>query len=123
MSGAVPALPNLNLGDTLLGVEKEETEMDKVLALLLDEMNIAHNTELNRNEITAFSILGAIVQQRPQLTALGQYLAKNLVYRVSKGRQGRKEWVKITSRSLAQQDNQMEQPTGFRRFMGGNKPR
>lgn len=100
-------LPKLNIQDALAVMEEEKTEMDKVLALLLDPKNIQHNTELNRNEILAFSVLSTICKSHPELTALKTFLAENLVNRVSKGRAGRKEWVKITSRQLAMAQDQM----------------
>jgi hypothetical protein len=93
--------PHLNLQDALAVMEEEKTELDKVLELLLDPKNIQHNTELNRNEILAFSVLSTICKAHPELSALKTFLAENLVNRVSKGRAGRKEWVKITSRQLA----------------------
>lgn len=96
--------PVLGLQDALAMVEEDKTEMDKVLELLLDPQNIAHNTELNRPELLAFSALGTLADSYPQLTALKQFLMKNLMLRVSLGRKGRKEWVKITSRQLTMAD-------------------
>lgn len=113
----------LGLSDTLALMEDEKTELDKVLELLLKPENIAHNTELNKNEITAFSVLAAIAKAYPTLTALQDFLEKNLVYRVSKGRQGRKEWVKITSRQLMAVDQmgaEQQQPPR-RNWFGGRK--
>lgn len=112
------SLPTLGLSDALAVMDEEKTELDKVLELLLDPKNIAHNTELTRNEITAFSVLGAIAKAHPELTALRDFLKENLVLRVSKGRAGRKEWVKITSRQLAMVDQNQDQkkPGGFGRF-------
>lgn len=103
-------MPELGLQEALISEEKEETEMDKVLKLLLDPANIAHNTELSRNEITAFSVLSTM-RQKHKLPVLNAFLKDNLEYRVSKNRAGRKEWVKITSRQLAMSDQQDEMQT------------
>lgn len=110
------APPQLGLSDVLLQQEEEKTELDKVLQLLLDPKNIAHNTELGRNEIMAFSVLGTMAT-RHDLPVLKEFLFENKILRVSKGRQGRKEWVKITSRQLMQSDqDQASERTGIRRF-------
>lgn len=100
-------LPELGLSDALVMAEEEQTELDKILELLLDPKNIAHNTELTKNEITAFSVLGTMAK-RHNLPVLRDFLAENLVLRVSKGRMGRKEWVKIVGRQLAQNDMNMD---------------
>lgn len=122
MSDEAP--PRLGLSEALVMAEEDKSELDKVLALLLDPKNIAHNTELTRNEITAFSVLGTIAK-RYSLEVLRGFLDENLVLRVSKGRAGRKETVKIVSRQLAM-ENQMgmvdgEQRPGWRRFLGGKR--
>jgi hypothetical protein len=109
---------NLNLQDALAVVDEEKTEMDKVLDILLDPNHIGHLTELNRNEILAFSALGTISSKRPSLDTLKTFLAHNLVYRVSKGRGGRKELVKVVSRQLQFAEQQMPQEgaSGTRRW-------
>jgi len=91
--------PELGLSDLLAVAEDEKTELDKVLELLLDRKNIEHNTDLTTREITAFSVLSTIAK-RHNLQVLTDFLAENLVLRVSKGRAGRKEWVKIVARHL-----------------------
>lgn len=110
-------IPRLNLSDALAVMEEEQTELDKVLELLLDPKNIGHNTELSSNEITAFSVL-ATMARRHNLPVLKEFLAENLEKRVSKKRQGRKEWIKIVGRHLEQDANaMMQEKTGFRRFL------
>lgn len=115
-----PNAPPTTLGfsDALAMVEEEKTEIDKVIELMLDVKNIAHNTELNKNEIISFSTLGTIGEQHPELTALNAWLLRNLIYRVSKGRQGRKEIAKIVSRQLAMSDQAIENPAGYRKWFG-----
>lgn len=99
--------PVLGLTEALAVMDEEKSEMDKVLEIFLNNANIGHLTELNRNEILSFSALGTIAQKRPQLDTLKVFLAHNLIYRVSKGRAGRKELVKLTSRQLQFAENQM----------------
>lgn len=109
----IPPVPVLGLQDAMLAMEGDETELDKVLELLLDPKNIQHNTELSKNEITAFSVL-ATMAKRHNLPVLSDFLAENLVLRVSKGRAGRKEWVKIVARHLNQENaEQMAEKRGF----------
>lgn len=110
-------IPQLGLADALIATEEPKEDLDKILELLLDPKNIAHNTELSRNEITAFSVL-ATMAKRHNLPVLKDFLIENLQYRVSKGRQGRKEWVKIVSRQLMQGDMQEGQQTGWRKWLG-----
>lgn len=100
-------LPQLGLNDALvMAAGEEKTELDKVLELLLDPKNIGHNTELSKNEILAFSLLSTLAR-RHDLPVLKEFLAENLVLRVSKGRAGRKEWIKIVGRHLAQENQEM----------------
>ncbi len=115
MKDAAEAPPTLNLSDALLSVEEERTELDKVLELLLDPKNIKHNTDLSKNEITAFSVLSTLAR-RHNLPVLSDFLAENLVLRVSKGRAGRKEWVKIVARHLQGDDMQEQQAHGIGRL-------
>lgn len=110
----LPDLPQLGLQDALMMMQDEETELDKVLKLLLDDKNIHHNTELSGKDITAFSVLASITKLR-KLPVLENFLYENLKLRVSKGRKGRAEWVKITSRSLVRAD---EAEAAQRRFGG-----
>lgn len=98
-------VPPIDIEEALSLVEDEKSELDKVLELLLDQNNIQHNTELNKREITAFSVL-ATIAKKYDLSVLNGFLKENLVLRVSKGRAGRKEWVKIVARHL---DHQMEE--------------
>lgn len=99
--------PILGLQDALAVMDDEKSEMDKVLEIFLNPSHIGHLTELNRNEILSFSALGTIAAKRPQLDTLATFLRNNLIYRVSKGRGGRKEMVKLTSRQLQFAENQM----------------
>jgi len=100
---AQPEPPQLGLSDILALEEKEHTELDKILELLLDPQNIEHNSDLNKNEILAFSVL-ATLANRHNLPVLQQFLKQNLLLRVSKNRKGREEWVKILSRQLEKDD-------------------
>lgn len=108
----IKEIPAVDLGD-LLESEEQKTEFDKVMKLMLDKHNIRHNTELNRNEITAFSALGSLAKKY-HLSALKDWLEENLELRVSKGRKGRGEWVKIIGRQMAAEDmqQQLEMRTG-----------
>lgn len=111
------SLPEIDLSQALLDIQGDKTEMDKVLELMLDPKFITHLTELNRNEITAFSVLSTI-DRRYRGLVIGQFLKENLGLRVSKGRKGRLEFTKITSRqlSLAEQMMQQENMPGGGRF-------
>jgi hypothetical protein len=93
-----PDAPQLNLSDALIDVDNEKSELDKVFKQLLDPNNIAHNTELDQEEITAFSVLAGLAEQY-DLTTLKRFLLDNLQLRVSKGRKGRNEIVRITARN------------------------
>lgn len=112
-------LPQLGLQDALVMAagETEKTELDKVLELLLKPENIGHNTELSKNEILAFSVLSTLAR-RHNLPVLKEFLAENLILRVSKGRAGRKEWIKIVGRHLAQEDTQMQAESLKRGWFG-----
>lgn len=119
MVEALKKLPELGLQDAILEMQEEKTELDKVLALLLDPKNIAHNTELSKREILAFSTLSTL-DKKYRLSMLRNWLDENLVLRVSKGRAGRKEWVKIVSRQLtiAEQNMEMQNPPRKSWFRG-----
>lgn len=108
--------PNLNLSDALIDVDNEKSELDKVFKQLLDPNNIAHNTELDQEEITAFSVLAGLAEQY-DLTTLKRFLLDNLQLRVSKGRKGRNEIVRITARNWT---DQQKTPSIWDRFRGGN---
>lgn len=97
-SADIDNVPELGLSDALLDVDSEKSELDKVFKQLLDPNNIAHNTELDQEEITAFSVLAGIAEQY-DLTTLKRFLLDNLQLRVSKGRKGRNEIVRITARN------------------------
>lgn len=116
------SIPQLGLQDAIAVMDDEKTELDKIIELMLDPKNIGHLTELTRNEILAFSVLSTINKRYDGLV-LGQFLKENLIYRVSKGRKGRLETVKLTSRQLAFSDATMgmgQQPGrgGFSRWFG-----
>lgn len=108
----------LGLSDILAVQEEEHTELDKILELLLDPENISHNSDLNNNEILAFSVLSTLAS-RHKLPVLQEFLKQNLLLRVSKNRKGREEWVKILSRQLEKDDytNALE-GSRFGRFFG-----
>lgn len=110
-------LPELGLSDALMDIDEEKTELDKVLELLLDPKNIQHNTDLTRNEIVAFSVL-ATLAQRHNLPVLQEFLQHNLTLRVSRGRAGRKEWVKIVARHMEQPQQEEYRGGRFGRLMG-----
>lgn len=108
--------PQLGLSDALLVQQEERTELDKIFELLLSEENIHHNTELNRNEILAFSVL-ATMGRRYNLPVLQDFLKENMKLRVSKNRRGRDEWVKIASRQLQNEAlEQLQQGSRFGNF-------
>lgn len=96
-------LPNANLSDTIMDVGEEKTELDKIFAQLLDPKNIYHNTELTSDEITAFSTLGGMADKY-DIRVLKKWLVDNMQMRVSRGRRGRNEIVKITARHMQEQD-------------------
>lgn len=91
------------LSDLLEGGEDEKSEMDKIFAHLLDPNNIAQLTDLSKKEIAAFTI-AATVQQRYNLPSYARFFASNLIYRVSRSRQGRKELTRIVSRQMEKED-------------------
>ena len=90
--------------------DEEKTELDKIIEMILDPANIAHNTELSRNEITAFSVLSTLASKH-NLPVLKEFLKHNLILRVSKGRKGRGELIKILNRQLADQEQALNQQT------------
>lgn len=104
-------LPTPGLSDALYETT-EKSELDKIFAQMLHPDNIHHNTELTQDEITGVSTLYTLYNNFKDkgypLAALEKWLIENLKLRVSKNRQGRKEWVKITTKI---QDEQKK--TGF----------
>jgi hypothetical protein len=97
-------LPQLGLSEALLLQNDEKpSELDKIIEMILDPANIAHNTELSRNEVTAFSVLSTLASKH-NLPVLTEFLKHNLILRVSKGRKGRGELIKILNRQLAAQE-------------------
>lgn len=112
-------LPELRLSEMLLEGDEERSELDKIFEQLFDPENIAHNTELTRQEITAFSVLGTLADKY-DLAVLKQFLVQNLVLRVSKGRAGRKEWVKIITKMTS--DEEQAQGRMARLFGRGRNP-
>lgn len=81
-----------------LDISTEKTDMDKIFEMMLHPDNILHFTELNAQEITAFSTLGSIAEKYMPEGVVHGWLLKNLQMRVSKQRKGKAEAVKITSR-------------------------
>lgn len=109
MTNNPPTIPTLGLAEQLTIVDDEKDDLERIIKLLLDKENIAHNTELTRNEITAFSILRGLAQKH-NITVLQTFLDENLSLRVSKGRQGRKEWVKmIAMRGMQNEEDEQGQ--------------
>jgi hypothetical protein len=104
-----PNLPKLGLGDALLLEDEKDpkTELDKIIEMILDDANIAHNTELSGNEVKAFSALRAFVKKHENLTMLKNYLIERMVLSVSKSRKGRQELIKILNRQMESQYMQM----------------
>ena len=104
-----PQPPVLGLAESLLlAGDEEKSELDKIIEMILDPTNIAHNTELSRNEITAFSVLSTLASKH-HLPVLTEFLKHNLILRVSKGRKGRGELIKILNRQLANQEMDLNQ--------------
>lgn len=99
--------PSADLDELLAEAEEEETELDKLMRLMLDPANIEHNTELSRREIKAYSVLGPRAEKYG-LECLKQYLARNLKLKVSKDRKGRVEWVKIASKARGDKSDEEE---------------
>jgi hypothetical protein len=117
-----PAIPaQLGLAEALLMQDKELSELDKIIEMILDPNNIAHNTELTRNEITAFSVLATLASKH-NLPVLREFLKQNLILRVSKGRKGRQELIRILNREMAMQEQSM-QNQGRRAWMGSGQRR
>jgi hypothetical protein len=100
--------PVLGLAEALMVSEDEQSELDKIIEMILDPANIAHNTELSRNEITAFSVLSTL-SSKHNLPVLKEFLKQNLILRVSKGRKGRSELIKILNRQMAAQEQMASQ--------------
>lgn len=113
-----PPLPTLNLSEAIAVMDDEKNDLDKVIETLLKPENIAHLTELNQNQVLAFTTMATIVESYPKLTVLKTFVARNLAYRVSKGRKGRGEFVKVLSRPGygAPDDLQGQPRTGVSRW-------
>lgn len=119
---APPAPPKLSLSEALLMEGEEKSELDKIIEMILDPANIAHNTELSRNEITAFSVLSTLYKSHPKaFPVLGDFLKQNMILRVSKGRKGRGELIKILNRQQQNEALALEQGRG-RGWFGRRRP-
>lgn len=94
-------VPNTDLS-SLLDEGQEKSELDKIFEKMLDPTNIHHNTEVTQEEINGFSTLYAMSRDFKargyQIEVLEKWLLEQMKLRVSKGRAGRKEWVKITTK-------------------------
>lgn len=94
-------LPNTDLA-SMLEEGEEKSELDKIFEKMLDPSNIHHNTEVTQDEINGFSTLYAMSRDFKdmgyQIDILEKWLLEQMKLRVSKGRAGRKEWVKITTK-------------------------
>jgi hypothetical protein len=119
MAEEIETPPALGISDMLVNVDDEKTELDKIFEQMLDPRNIAHNTDLTKAEAAKFARL-KVFAMKYDWTTLKVMIIENLSHRVSAGRGGRKDWVKIAGRG---QDLVMgdEQPRGRfgRRFAGG----
>lgn len=113
-------LPKLEMTEALQMLDDEKSELDKLMELMLDPRNILHNTELTQREIRAFSALSTMGKQYG-LLALNNWLLENLTMRVSKGRAGRKEWVRIAGRQMENVDKQFNQQNTISRWWAGRK--
>lgn len=102
-----------------LGVGEEKTDLDKIFEMMLDPKNIYHFTELNAQEIMAFSTLGSMAKKYMPQGVVHGWLLANLQMRVSKKRQGKAETVKITSRLPADQMQQRGGGGFWSGFRGG----
>lgn len=93
-------LPPDPFGDKPLFEEQpeESSDLSKVLEHMLKPQNLPHMTELSNAEINAFATLGSLAAKH-KIKIIEEWLLKSLSYRVSKGRKGRLETVKITSRA------------------------
>lgn len=84
--------------DAMMEDVPEENDMDKIFKRFLDPANIVHLTDLSSDEILAFTTLKGFASQY-ELTPLTAWLGENLQLRVSKSRQGRKEFAKMAQRT------------------------
>lgn len=105
--------PDLSALDGAFESIDDETDLDKIFARFLDPKNIHHVTELNKQQIVAVTTLSNIAREY-DIDFLKEWLADYLKYQVSAGRQGRKEWVKITSR--AGENEEKQRGFGFGNF-------
>lgn len=94
---------NPNILGNLDELGQEVNDLDKIFKQMLDPLNIHHFTELSRAEIIGFSSMYAqsklAAKYKIDYTTIDEWLIHNLKFRVSLGRKGRLELVKITSRS------------------------
>jgi hypothetical protein len=94
-------LPQTDL-NAMLAEDTEKSELDKLMARMMDPANIHHNTDVSQEEINGFSTLYAMHRDFKsrgyKIDILEKWLLEQLKLRVSRGRAGRKEWVKITTK-------------------------
>lgn len=94
-------VPDTDLS-ALLDESQEKSELDKIFEKMLAPENIHHNTEVTQDEINGFSTLYAMSRDFKargyRIEVLEKWLLEQMKLRVSKGRAGRKEWVKITTK-------------------------
>ncbi len=90
-------------------VDDEKSDMEKVLEHLMDPNKIMHNTQLTRDEIIGLNGL-AVIGKRNNLDIITQWLSGFMQMKVSEGRQGRKEVVKITSRAVGMDMDNNQRP-------------
>lgn len=92
------------LGLSGMDIGEEKNDLDKIFDKMLSDDNIHHFTELNAGEITAFSTLG-VMASKYKVKIVQKWILDNLKYRVSKGRKGKGEFVKITARGGYQENS------------------
>lgn len=105
-------LPNPSLDKALIS-EGQDSEMDKFIKHMLDPANLNHNTDLDEDEINAFSILGPLAIKH-DIIILKRYMVEKKSLRVSKNRKGRGEFIKIGTRGVVQ--DEMKRPGLLDRF-------
>ena len=117
-----PPLPQVGIEEGLLYTQEEEKlEFEKIYQLMLDPKNLAHNTELTKSEITAFSVVSSMLREHPKaLHVLDKFLTENMAMRVSHKRGGRREWFKAIARHAMEQDMQAQ---ANRRLFGRGRAR
>lgn len=98
---SLPPAPDF---DSILESGEEKSDTIKVIEQLASEDDIEVNTEFTSEEIGAFQTLSTLADDYEGLEALDRWLKKGMRMRVSRGRRGRNETVRISARN-PQMDN------------------